>query len=94
MITLFNYQRTFLFQAIQFVQTGLIRLIQFSIITDFVYTQLKDKTVLYWTIQFSVNTVSMLKAVPFQTLLFNISTQFKCNYSLIVENISISSYSV
>ena len=36
-----------LFQAIQFSQVFLIQLIQFSIITDFVYTQLNVKTVLY-----------------------------------------------
>ena len=34
----------------------------------------------------------MLKTVPFQTIQFNISTQFKYKYSLIVKNISISSY--
>ena len=31
---------------------------------------------------------------PFQTIQFSISTQFKCKYSLIVKNISISGYSV
>ena len=46
------------------------------------------------TIQFSVSTVSMSKTVQFQTIQFSISTQFKCKYSLIVKNISISSYSV
>ena len=49
---------------------------------------------LYITIQFSVTTVSMSKTVQFQTIQFSISTQFKCKYSLIVKNISISSYSV
>ena len=49
---------------------------------------------LYITIQFSVRTVSMSKTVQFQTIQFSISTQFKCKYSLIVKNISISSYSV
>ena len=39
--------KTFLFKAIQFSQAVLIRLIQFSISTDFVYTQLNVKTVLY-----------------------------------------------
>ena len=39
--------KTFLFQAIQFIQTVLIHLIQFSISTDFVYTLLNVKTVLY-----------------------------------------------
>ena len=36
-----------LFRAIQFSQAILIQLIQFSISTDFVYTQLHVKTVLY-----------------------------------------------
>ena len=39
--------KTFLFQAIQFSQAVLIPPIQFSISTDFVYTQLNVKTVLY-----------------------------------------------
>ena len=43
---------------------------------------------LYITIQFSVSTVQ------FQTIQFSMSKQFKCKYSLIVKNISISSYSV
>ena len=46
------------------------------------------------TIQFSVSTISMSKTVLFQTIQFSISTQFKCKYSLIMENIFISSYSV
>ena len=49
---------------------------------------------LYITIQFSVNTVLLSKTVQFQIIKFSISTQFKCKYSLIVKNISISSYSV
>ena len=49
---------------------------------------------LYITIQFSVCTVSMSKTVEFQTIQFSISTKFKYKYSLIVKNISISSYSV
>ena len=49
---------------------------------------------LYIRIQFSVSTVSMSKTVQFQTIQFSISTQFKCKYSLIVKNISISIYSV
>ena len=49
---------------------------------------------LYITIQFSVSTVSMSKTVQFQTIQFSISTQFKCKYTLIVKNISISSNSV
>ena len=43
----------------QFIQTVLIQLIQFSISIDFVYTELNVKTVLYLTIQFSVSRVSM-----------------------------------
>ena len=31
-------------------------------------------------------TVSMSKTVPFQTIQFSISMQFKCKYSLIVKN--------
>ena len=45
--------KRFLFQAIQFSQAVLNQLIQFSICTDFVYTQLNDKTVLYIAIQLS-----------------------------------------
>ena len=36
----------------------------------------------------------MSKTVQFQTIQFNISTQFKYKYGLIVKNVSISSYSV
>ena len=36
----------------------------------------------------------MSKTVQFQIISFSISTQFKCKYSLIVKNISFSSYSV
>ena len=79
----------FLLQSIKFIQTVLIRVIQFSINTDFVYTQSNVKTVLYWTIQFSVSRVSMSKTVPFQTIQFSISTEFKCKYISIVKNISI-----
>ena len=42
MSTQFNMSKTFLFQTIQFIQTELI---QFSISTDFVYTELNVKTV-------------------------------------------------
>ena len=86
--------KTFLFQAIQVIQTVLIPLILFSINTDFVYTQLSVKTVLYWAIQFRMSTFSMSKTVPFQTIQLSINMLFKCEYSLIVKNISISSYSV
>ena len=49
---------------------------------------------LYITIQLSVSTVSISKTVQFQIIQFSISTQFKYKYSLIMKNISISSYSV
>ena len=67
MSTQFNCQTTtkILFQAFQFVQTILIQLIQFSIGTDFVYTQLNVKTVLFRTIQFSIRTVTVSKTVLF-----------------------------
>ena len=39
--------KSFIFQAIQFIQTVLIRLIQFSKSRGFVYTQLNVKTVRY-----------------------------------------------
>ena len=51
MITQFNCQKTFLFQAIQFSQTVLIQTIQFSL-----STVLMSKTVLFQTIQFCINT--------------------------------------
>ena len=35
-----------------------------------------------------------MQIVQFQTIQFSISTQFKCKYSLIMKNTSISSYSV
>ena len=46
--------KTFLFQAIQFSQTDLIKTIQFGISIVFVYTQLNVKTVLFQIIQFSI----------------------------------------
>ena len=49
---------------------------------------------LYITIQFCVSTVLMLKTFQFQIIQFSLSTQFKYKYSLIMKNISISSYSV
>ena len=48
----------------------------------------------YITIQFSTSRVSMSKTVQFQIIQFGINTQFKRKYSLIVKNISISTYSV
>ncbi len=62
--------KTFLFQAIQFIQTILIQRIQFSISINFVYTQLNVKTNLCSTLQFSVRTVPKSKTVPFQTKTF------------------------
>ena len=53
-----------------------------------------SKQFLYITIQFSVSTVWLSKTVQFKTIQFSISTQFKCKYSLIIKNISISSYLV
>ena len=44
------------------------------------FTQLNVKTVLYITIQFSVNTVSISKTVLFQIIQFSISTEFKYKY--------------
>ena len=82
----YSLWKTFLFKAIQFSQSVLI---QFSISTDFVYTQLNVKTVLY---QISLVQFQCQKTVPFQTIQFSMSTQFKCKYRLIVKNISISSY--
>ena len=54
-------EKSYLSEAIRFSQVVLIHLIQFSISTDFVYTQLNVKTVLYKKNQFSVSTVSMSK---------------------------------
>ena len=47
MSTQFNCEKAFLFQTIQFIKNVLIKLIQFSISKDFVYTQLNVKAVLY-----------------------------------------------
>ena len=43
MSTQFDCEKTFLFQAIQFSQAVLIQLVQFTINTDFVYSQLNVK---------------------------------------------------
>ena len=40
---------------------------------------------LYITIQFRGSTVSVSKIVPFKTIQFSKSAQFKCKYSLIVK---------
>ena len=44
----------FLFQVIQFCQSALIQAIQFTICIGFIYTKLDVKTVLFQTIQFSM----------------------------------------
>ena len=79
--------KTFLFQAIQFSQPVLIQL---SISTGCLHTV---------NIQYSslVNNSVLCKYdfnVKKQIIQFNISTQYKCKYGLIVKNISISSHSV
>ena len=55
----FNSQNFKLFSLVSSNST-----IQFSISLVFVQTQLNVKTVLFQTIQFSVNSVSMSKTVP------------------------------
>ena len=75
-----------LFQTIQFSMST-----QFNCLKHFYFKLFKQS---YITIQFSVSTVSMSKTAQFQIIQLSISTQFKCKYSLIVKNISISSYSV
>ena len=79
----YSLSKTFLFQAIQFNEAVLIQL---SISTDFVYTQLNVKTVLCKSIQFSVNTVSMPKTFLFQAIQFSISTQFSISMPLVLFN--------
>ena len=51
MSTQFNWEKTFLFQAIQFSQAVLIQLIQFRVSKDFVYIQLMSKQ--FYVKQFS-----------------------------------------
>ena len=68
--------KPFIFQAIQFSQTVLIRTIQFSVCIVFVHAQLNVKKVSFQTIEFSACTFSMLKTVLFQVIQFCISTQF------------------
>ena len=71
-----QFVKTFLLQAIQFSSTVLIQTIQLSISIVFVYTQLNVKSVLFQTIHFSVNTISMSKTVLFQTIKFSIQKLF------------------
>ena len=55
--------------------------------------QLNIRTVLSWTIQFSVNTVQCQKTVLFEII--QLSTKCsKCKHGLIVKKFSISRYSV
>ena len=68
MSTQFICQKHFFISSYSFIQAVLIKLIQISISTDFVYTQLNAKTVIYIAIQLSVSRVSMSKTVPFQTI--------------------------
>ena len=67
---------------------------QFNCQKHFYFKQFSLFKQLYITIQFSVSTVQISKTVQFQTIQFSISTLFKCEYSLIVKNNSISSYPV
>ena len=67
---------------------------QFNCQKHFYFKLLSLFKQLYITIPFRVNRVSITKTVLFQIIQFNTITQFKCKYGLIVENISISSYSV
>ncbi len=60
---------------------------------NFVFTQLDVKTVLYITIQFNVSRVSMSKTIPFLTIHFSISTQFKCKYSFNVKKFNFKQFS-
>ena len=61
-----------------FVFYGISTVVGYLIPNPILYKQL----VLFQTIQFSVNTVSMSKTVPFQAIPFSISTQFKCKYTV------------
>ena len=62
----------------------LIQLIQFSISTDFVYTQLHVKTVPCQTIQ--------SKTFLFQAIQFNQTIQFSINMPLVLFNLWIGPY--
>ena len=79
--------KSILLQAIQYSQIVLILTIQFSISIVFVFTQLNIITVLFWTIQFSVSTVSMSLTVPFQIIQFSINTLFESQNSFILGNL-------
>ena len=74
---------------------------------NFVYTQLKVKTVLFQIIQFSVIKFSMSKGVSFQTIhfgiqktvpflafQFSISTKFKCQITFISSHFVLHRYAV
>ena len=66
--------KIYLFQAIQFSQTILIQIIQFSIRIAFVHTLLNDKTVLFQTISLVLARSLNIKTVLFQVIQFNICT--------------------
>ena len=55
-------------------------MIMMMISIDFVYTQWNVETVLYYTIQFCINTASMSKTVPLHTI--TITMLFKCKYTV------------
>ena len=63
-----------------------IQTIHFRICKFFVHSQLNLKTNLFQTFQLSVRTVPISKTVLFQTILFRISTQFKCQNSSFSSN--------
>ena len=79
--------KTFLFQAIQSIQTVIIPTIQFSMSIVFVQKKVKCQNS-FQTIQFSVRTVSVSKTVLFQTIQFSISMQYK--YCLLFTRIKMS----
>ena len=60
----------------EFSQTVLIKIIQFSVSTVSVYTQLNIKTVLFQTTHFSESTVSISRTVQFKTIQLKIQKQF------------------
>ena len=72
----------------------LFQMIQFSMITQFNCQKHFFFKLFSLFKQLYISTLSMSKTVQFQTIQFCISTQFECTYSLLVKNISISSYSV
>ena len=76
MSTQFNCRKHYYFKPFSLIKTVLIQTIQLSISIVFVYTLLNVKIVLFQTIQFTVNTVSMSKTVLSKVIQFSISTRF------------------